>query len=808
MNFMKILQFTHTWMRIKAVLVLIVLLSISSHAWTGGQETDPDLDTYFDMEYDDAYEQRMVQRIRGQINRYLLRYTDQVAQHRDERWDRDLSSAAAYRKSIELQRQELREILGIIEEREAPAMYYVSQEGPTARVSETARYTIDQVRWPVIDGIHSEGLLLTPKGDIRARVVAMGDADQTPEQLSGLAEGLEPESQFARRLAASGVQVLVPALISRDMDLSATETYSRRYWMPELRSKETIHVRPNQTHREVLWRQAFVMGRHLVGYEVQKVLAGLDWFEQQDSETSLGVVGYGEGGLLAFYAAAVDPRIDVAMVSGYFQKREWMYEEPIERLIWGFLQTFGDAEVASLITPRKLIVEYSRTPEVELPKELPLSGDLHRLDRNARKSGQKGRLSTPSFNLVNGEVKRFEEMFKGGVVQPNLSFVHGENKETVSPGSREAIHGLLDGLGGGMVVDDTEIPLDRRRVFDPKQREKRLFNQISNYLEQWFVESDFDRYRFFDGDFFSPQAWKESMEPYRRILYEEVIGQLPASRDPVDPNPRMRKVFEEETWTGYEVIWDALPGVHGWGLLAVPNDLQEGEQRPTVVTQHGAGGTPTSVWKTDSYSNLLPQLMERGFVVFAPHNPYSFDIRRVLPVQASVFSFIIPGNQQMMRWLTERVEVDASRIGYYGKSLGGWSALNVTPFIPELRFSICSAHFNLRPSKTASRRYGLTFMYTPEIREFRWKEGVTFGNAEMAQLLVPRPFLVENGYFDNVMYSEWAAYEFDKVRRTYDLLGIGDRAVRGNHVTGHNVHGDTIFPFIHKHLNHPVPVTR
>lgn len=46
MNLMKILQFTHTWMRMKTVLVLIVLLPISSHAWTGGQETDPDFNRY------------------------------------------------------------------------------------------------------------------------------------------------------------------------------------------------------------------------------------------------------------------------------------------------------------------------------------------------------------------------------------------------------------------------------------------------------------------------------------------------------------------------------------------------------------------------------------------------------------------------------------------------------------------------------------------------------------------------------------------------------------------------------------------
>ena len=63
------------------------------------------------------------------------------------------------------------------------------------------------------------------------------------------------------------------------------------------------------------------MGRHLIGYEVQKVLAAVDWFAGDGGGRPVGVVGYGEGGLLALYAAALDERIRVAAVSGYFNPR-------------------------------------------------------------------------------------------------------------------------------------------------------------------------------------------------------------------------------------------------------------------------------------------------------------------------------------------------------------------------------------------------------------------------------------------------------------------------------------------------------
>ena len=81
----------------------------------------------------------------------------------------------------------------------------------------------------------------------------------------------------------------------------------------------------------------------------------------------IGVMGYGEGGLLALYSAALDQRIAATVVSGYFQAREGVWQEPIYRDVWGLVREFGDAELAGLIAPRALIVEASEGPEVTGP---------------------------------------------------------------------------------------------------------------------------------------------------------------------------------------------------------------------------------------------------------------------------------------------------------------------------------------------------------------------------------------------------------------------------------------------------------
>ena len=87
-------------------------------------------------------------------------------------------------------------------------------------------------------------------------VIVIPDADQTPEQLLGLVPGVPPDSQVARRLAESGYNVIVPALIDR--------TVAAR------------NGRAKLTNREFVYRSAFELGRHMIGYEVQKVLALVD----------------------------------------------------------------------------------------------------------------------------------------------------------------------------------------------------------------------------------------------------------------------------------------------------------------------------------------------------------------------------------------------------------------------------------------------------------------------------------------------------------------------------------------------------
>ena len=192
------------------------------------------------------------------IDKFLMRETENSVKLRAAFWARDYSSAAAYDKSVQKNRDRFRFCIGAVDKRlPITELEFKSTTStkPLLYVDETI--SIHAIRWAVLPGVHGEGLLLTPKNGVSARVVAIPDADQTPEQLVGLAVGTPIQSQFARRLAEAGCQVVVPVLIDRDDE-----------WSGDSRAAFT-----NQPHREWIYRQAFQMGRHIIGYEVQKILS-------------------------------------------------------------------------------------------------------------------------------------------------------------------------------------------------------------------------------------------------------------------------------------------------------------------------------------------------------------------------------------------------------------------------------------------------------------------------------------------------------------------------------------------------------
>ncbi|MBM4039643.1 MAG: hypothetical protein FJ290_14135 [Planctomycetes bacterium] len=638
------------------------------------------------------------------------------------------------------------------------------------KLHETPQYAAYAVRWPVLEGIDAEGLMLQPKGDPIAKVVAIPDADWSPEMLAGLADGVPRDAQFARRLAEYGCLVLIPTIIDRKTTWSGNPRIGRK---------------TDQSHREWVYRQAYEMGRHIIGYEVQKVLAAVDWFARAGNRARIGVIGYGEGGLLALYAAALDERIDAAVVSGYFQARERVWQEPIYRNVWGLLHEFGDAGLAALIAPRPLIVEASRGPAVGKQGSTP------------------GELVSPPFESTKAELEKARAM---------NSRLRGSGDGP--PGREDSLNALLDVLGAAPGVRaGGQPPADLRGGFDPAPRMKRQLEQLVAFTQRLMLLSEYRREALWSKvNHSSIEAYAKSIEPYREMFRKELIGEVPPASVPA--NPRSRVVYDEPRWTGYEVALDVWPGAFAYGILLLPKDLKQGERRPVVVCQHGLEGRPQDVADPKAqncYHQYAARLADRGFVVFAPQNPYiGGDAFRVLqrmanPLKCSLFSLIIRQHEVITDWLASLPFVDSQRIGFYGLSYGGKSAMRIPALVPRYCLSICSADFNEWVKKNVTIEAGYSYMFTGEYEMFEFDLGHKANYAEMAALIAPRPFMVERGHRDGVAPDEWVAYEYAKVRRRYADLKLPGRTEIEFFDGPHEIHAVGTFRFLHRHLRWPEP---
>ncbi len=707
------------------------------------------------------------------IEHYILNSIARSPTRRDGKWKITSQSPQQYERMLEPKRWRLRQMIGATQER------LVSDFRIEREILATGPgYRVFAARWGVLGGVEAEGLLVEPTGKIQANVISLPDCDWTPEMLMGLAAGIVPTSQWGRRLAVAGCRVLIPTLVDRD------STYAG---IPRFRMT-------NQPHREFIYRAAFELGGHIIGGEVQTILAAVDWLGR-DTKLPLGIIGYGEGGLLALYAGACDRRLQAVAVSGYFQPRQALWREPIYRNVFGLLEEFGDAELAAMIAPRPLVLEASSHPAV-LGPPIPTA---------ERTGAAPGALVSPSLDALQAEVERTRKITEKLRPGPRLTVVGtGEGL----PGSVAFLNEFLVSLG----MCPKALGLGRKprclgTVPSMERRRERLVQQWIDYTQRLLAAAEFKRVDFWqqaqgtDG-----KQWKRTVQRYRRYLAQRVIGQLPAPR--MRLNPRSRFFSKGKGYRAFEVVLDVYPEVFAYGILLVPDDIKNGEQRPVVVCQHGLEGRPQDIIAGDNpaYHDFAARLAMQGYVVFAPQNPYiGEDAFRVLQRQAnlvgkSLFSFIVRQHERILEWLASLPYVDDQRLAFYGLSYGGKTAMRVPALIERYCLSICSADYNEWIWKNASTQHGYSYLLTGEYEMPEFDLGNTFNYAEMSWLICPRPFMVERGHDDGVAPDEWVAYEFARTKRRYVKLGVGEHAQIEFFDGPHTINGEATFRFLKKHL--------
>ena len=110
------------------------------------------------------------------IHNWLALARERVDKDHLLRWISDAAIAPA-----EL-RAELSEMIGAVDERRSGELVVQMDPAEWNTAIPAGSYAVRKVIWPVFDGVHGEGLILQPSEPAKAAVIALPDADQTPEQ--------------------------------------------------------------------------------------------------------------------------------------------------------------------------------------------------------------------------------------------------------------------------------------------------------------------------------------------------------------------------------------------------------------------------------------------------------------------------------------------------------------------------------------------------------------------------------------------------------------------------------------------------
>ncbi|HWB05231.1 MAG TPA: hypothetical protein VG796_19520 [Verrucomicrobiales bacterium] len=707
------------------------------------------------------------------IHRFLDRETIEAAKARPALWKLDPASQESWEKSIEPKRARLRQMLGLIDERvpahlRSPAV----APGETNEAATTGSSAIERVEWDVVRNVKSEGLLATVGKEGTLRIIVLPDIGTTPEQMFGLEPGIPPERQWALRCAGLPKASLVacPALLDR-------------------RKGAPMPVRPSAlTQREVLWRAGFELGRTLTAYDLQSIFALIDGIQKTGGAGPIAIIGSGESGRLALLAAAIDSRISTVMIEGTLAPMENQWEEPIDRTVFGLVREFGTAELIAMIVPRRVISGPSGWPSLTITDE----------GGNAP-----GKLSEPPAAVQKAEADRADAML------PPFADGHDvKNRRALQ--LFEKPDDLFTGFSAvfGKPAAPSSPP-EKIQAIDQNARQTRLFKGILEDTQVLMRKAQATRGAYWkEANFSSAENFEKSAKSYRERFWTDVTGKLPPATLP--PNAKSRPIYETDKFTGWEVTLDVYPDVFSFGILLLPKDLKPGDKRAVIVCQHGLEGRPSDVAdpKQDNpaYHAYAARLAEKGYIVFAPQNPYIGKTefrqlcRKAWPLGLSLWSFIVRQHETILTWLKTLPNVDPARIAFYGLSYGGKSAMRLPALLTDYCLSICSADYNEWIWKNVDASSPMCYLYNQEFDMVEWNLANTFNYAELSWLIFPRPFMVERGHDDGVGSDEWVSYEFARTFRHYSRQGLRDRAEIEFFNGPHTINGKGTFRFLDKWL--------
>jgi len=360
------------------------------------------------------------------------------------------------------------------------------------------------------------------------------------------------------------------------------------------------------------------------------------------------------------------------------------------------------------------------------------------------------------------------------------------------------------------MVKAQEIPKQYREDWSvswPNRKAQHL--EIKAYVDKLLGEDIEKSMTSFQPDFFSPESYKSSLYPYRKVV-GDFYG-YPPPKAMKGKITKFIKVGEDVNCTVYRVWVEVIEGVNAYGIYMVPKKLTG--KAPLIIAQHGGGGNPEAICDIGTrvnYHSFGQEAVKRGYCVWAPalamNSSYAKDPdipganRELLDKKLKFAGTSIIGVEiqkiieSTKALAKERPEIDATRIGMTGLSWGGFFTMYTTALCPFIKVAVPSAYFRDTEADLKDAVADGSKMQ-PERLIF---SGV--GHFQAIGLICPRPCMVQLGENDGLFNMDAAKREAARSAEFYKKLGIPEKFQFNTHKGGHEFEIESIFKFFGRYL--------
>ena len=284
-----------------------------------------------------------------------------------------------------------------------------------------------------------------------------------------------------------------------------------------------------------------------------------------------------------------------------------------------------------------------------------------------------------------------------------------------------------------------------------------------------------------------PSMKAEDWSKQRAIILEgmqQVMGRLP-SRDslPAVATQVVSQVDSDPNIFIQALRFESEPDVWVPAYLLIPKEPSK-QPRPAVLCLHqtipigkgepvGLGGSPNL--------HYAIELARRGFIALAPDYPsfgdYRYDFESN-PKWKSGSLKAIWDNMRAIDMLISRSDVDATKIGCIGHSLGGHNTIFTSVFDERIKVAVSSCGFTRFHKYYGGKLKGWTSdRYMPRIAtEYALDpDRVPFDFPQLIAAIAPRAFFSNSPQHDDNFDCDGVRESIDAARPVFEVLGASDR---------------------------------